>query len=307
MQYMNNSLIGFIGSQTKRLYYPFIIIVGQRRSGKSMTAQAIAYSLMKKGIVNFNVQTNIIQDIRELIKILLEGKTNQIFIVDEAQDKLNSKEFWSDFSIAMEKIVATQGYLKNIFVVIIPLGIQLNKSLRRLADIKIEMIQKRICKWTIIKKRYGELGFTPKKAVWEFNIPSQLMIPKLDKEMIEAYKQIEQREKKNILQELDDKLSPKDDNKFQDKLEKELEKQIIKVEEEKSDELKELEKQLRMRILKERLERIEAKKKLDETKKRLEEEKNSNIFIDKKTGTLVKIDTTRSETDTDTSFGTKKG
>ncbi len=282
MKVMNNSLIGFINSQVKRKYFPLILVVGQRRSGKSMCALNLAYSLNQKGIAKFDIEKNMILDIRQLLKILIEGTKGQIFIIDEAVDKLLSKEFWSEFSLAMEKIISTQGYLENIFVVIIPLGIQLNKSLRRLTDIKIEMIQKRLCKWTIIKKRYGELGFSSRKAIWEFNVPSQLMIPKLDKEIIESYKKIESKEKRNILQDLDDKFSLHDsDDKFLEKLETKLEKDIVS-EKNADNELSQKEKQLRLEILNEKLRRLEEKRKQEEEEKeRIEKRKQEEEFYKK--------------------------
>jgi len=202
-----SSLIKYITKMKKSGYSPMVLVCGMQGAGKSMTALAIAYALKHKGLYQFDMDKNLMHDVGDFVKRLLDGKKNQAIILDEAQIRLNSKEYWSDFNIAFEKIIASQRYLGNIYLVVLPLAIGLAKANRRFVDIKVEMYRKKLAKWSYITKRYGEMGFTGRKAIFESFIPTRMVIPQLPDDIIHKYKKIERRDKRQILEDIGMKLN----------------------------------------------------------------------------------------------------
>ena len=200
-KFANSSLINWICKLKKKGYSVLILICGQQRSGKSMTSLCIAEALKLRGIVNFDIEKDLKHSVEDFIKWHLDGNTNRLIITDEAESVLNASEFWSNFNIAYEKIISTQMYLGNIYIVILPMAMRLSKSNRRFVDIKIEMINKGVCKWNRIIKYHGNMGFNPKwRSIIETPTISIINLPRLPSEIVEAYKKIEKDDKKKILE-----------------------------------------------------------------------------------------------------------
>jgi len=207
-KFSKGSLINYIIKEKKNGYGIVILICGRQRSGKSMSALAIAESLKLKNISKFHIETNLMVLVEDLVKRHLEKESfNQTYILDESETKLNAQEFWNDFNLAFEKIISSQMYKGNIYIVILPMAIRLSKSNRRYVDIKIEMVKRRFAKWSFLIKNYGELGFKANKpAIREYYIPRILEMPKLDDDLVQKYKKIEIRDKEGIVKDIAKKL-----------------------------------------------------------------------------------------------------
>ena len=193
-------------------YVPIILIVGQMGAGKSMTALSYAYSLKKLGIKEFDITKDLIHSVEDYVNRLMEGITNHVLILDEASVRLNSKSWWDIFNISVEKLITSQRYKGNMIIIVLPQATQLSKAIRKLVDIKIELLRKRLAKFTIIQKNYGEMGFGgkwSKQPIYEWWIPVKFEIPKLDKELVKEYRAIEQKDKQTILEQIAEQLQVK--------------------------------------------------------------------------------------------------
>lgn len=164
-----SSLIRYIAKQRKKGYSLLILICGGQRTGKSIAGIQISKALKFLGISDFDLKLDLKHNVKDFVNWHLEPNShNRTIITDEAESTLNAIEFWTDFNLAYEKIISTQMYLENIYIVILPMAIRLSKANRRFVDIKIEMMSKRIARWNIVIKRHGVMGFNPKfRAITE--------------------------------------------------------------------------------------------------------------------------------------------
>lgn len=118
--------------------YPlFIVLCGSQRGGKSF----LGIWLYKVFKIYFNRQydhpeNDTLYD-PALITRRIENEIRGVYILDEASDIINNQEWWSKTHQAIKMIVNTQTYKRFVIIVISPFVVDLNKSIRRHFDIKI--------------------------------------------------------------------------------------------------------------------------------------------------------------------------
>jgi len=209
-------IIRAIKKHQEKGHSPMVLVTGRTGNFKSLGTLTLCSQLDP----NFNeetIRTNLFVDIREFVRKIRKAK-KEILIVDEAGIHLYSKTWQSDFNRYFYQIVQTQRHRNNIYFVILPIAMSLAKDHRRMVDFEVEMIGKKIdpknrnkalygvANVYLIAHRHGAFVGEDIKRKW---IYSARIYPPSDN-LIRAYKQRENIEKRKILDAIAKKLNVKD-------------------------------------------------------------------------------------------------
>ncbi len=178
---------------------PIILITGELGNGKTMAGIGIARSIHKKihGTADWDMKGNIFHDVRTFVRKMFTAES-QILLFDEAGVTLNAKEFWSKFNTAFYKVIQTQRFKNNIYIIILPIAMSLARDHRRMIDFKLEMVKKRYAKVWLVKKKWSAMKGDELQDIWIGHI----QLPLIPKKIVKAYKKIEIREKGLILDDI---------------------------------------------------------------------------------------------------------
>jgi len=131
----NIALLGNVISQMQRGYSPIIAIVGKQRSGKSFFAvwfSELIFRFFHHG-EDFDVTKNTFFDPEESIGMMGKAFLEPI-ILDEAGALFNTQEWFEKIVITMNKVIITQGYHANTYLILSPFSNDVAKSIRKHVD-----------------------------------------------------------------------------------------------------------------------------------------------------------------------------
>ncbi|MGQ4876137.1 MAG: ATP-binding protein [Promethearchaeia archaeon] len=188
--------IKYLYAKWKKGHSPLVLICGETNTGKSMTALKIAESLNP----NFNPLENVFFGVLDFIRKLKKAK-KEILIIDEAGYQLGSKEHYSLFNKVFHKVIQTQRYKNNIFIVVLPMALSLAKDHREMINLEIEMLRQGIGTTWIVQHKWGALEFD-KKIIRRWYL-GHIIIQMPNKKIIKLYQKKEIHDKKIILNELE--------------------------------------------------------------------------------------------------------
>lgn len=197
-------------------YAPLIVIVGDKRSGKSLTALELARRLHNDYQVTsdeLNVDETLYYDPHNFIdrmRALSEHyhetgeKVTQGFIMDEAGINLNSKDYYDDFNRAVDGAIQTQGYLNNFYIVVLQKFRDLDKNIRehvnlRILAKKVTQYKTMIGKATKLKYQYDAIDSTEAK-IKRVPFPSMIKFDFPPEDYLEAYRDKELSFKHKLLE-----------------------------------------------------------------------------------------------------------
>jgi len=173
---------------------PIILITGELGNGKTMAAIGLADLLNVKINGEKWSMDNIFHNVKKFVGKMYSAK-NEILVFDEAGITLSSGEWWSKFNKAFYKIIQTQRFKNNIYIIVLPVAMSLAKDHRRMIDFKIQMVKKRVGKCWLVKKEWAKLSGDEIKSIWL----GYLVFPVIEKGVVKEYKRVEKREKSAIL------------------------------------------------------------------------------------------------------------
>jgi len=176
---------------------PIILITGELGNGKTMAAIGLADLLNVKINGEKWSMDNIFHNVKRFVNKMYSAK-NEILVFDEAGITLSSGEWWSKFNKAFYKIIQTQRFKNNIYIIVLPVAMSLAKDHRRMIDFKIQMVKKRVGKCWLVKKEWAKLSGDEIKSIWL----GYLVFPVIEKGIVKEYKRVERREKSAILDDI---------------------------------------------------------------------------------------------------------
>lgn len=170
--------IVYLLDQLHKGYSPIILVCGRQRAGKSCFALMIAiiihYIYYKK---DYPIEEFVYYDAFKFIKKTI-SVSKKIVIIDEATKDLNKAEWFSLINQVVSKIIETQAYLSNIYIIVIPHASRLAPQHKIYIDLKIVMKYRGVAKVWYCEKDYGELSGDIKRIVknrwwgiWKFPKP----------------------------------------------------------------------------------------------------------------------------------------
>lgn len=185
----------------KRGFSPIILVCGPQRVGKSFFAVWFADKIINffHNGEKFDIEGNTFYDPLNAIK-KMGDKDYNVLIVDEAGAYLNKMEFFQKLHVVMSKIIQTQGYLKQLFIVISPFGADIDKNIRRHIDYIAYVRKRGVVVVKEIPKKYTDLsGKIPNPFMIE-----QIKIKKsaLDPALWDIYEKYSMKKKEEIRKDL---------------------------------------------------------------------------------------------------------
>lgn len=155
----NIILIGYIISQMRKGYSPIILVVGKQRIGKSFIAVWLAWRIHK---FFHNQEEMKIKDYTYYDPITairrMEHMNIRPLIIDEAGAFLNKTEWYKKITIALDKIVQTQGYLCNCYIFVAPFGTDIAKTFRKHFSHLVHVRRRGVFSVKEIAKKYWDLS-----------------------------------------------------------------------------------------------------------------------------------------------------
>jgi hypothetical protein len=147
----------------KKGFSPMILIVGKQRMGKSTFALWLGNKIIRYFHHKpLDPSRNTFYDPIKVVKKLNEIQ-KEVIIVDEAAAVVNAKEYYSKMHIALEKIVATQGYLANTYIFVAPFSSDIAKAFRKHFNYLVFIRRRGVAVVKEIPKKYDDLqGHIPK-------------------------------------------------------------------------------------------------------------------------------------------------
>lgn len=139
----------------KRGFSPIVVIVGSQRVGKSFVALWLAQTYLHLTDKNFDPRKNTFYDPMEAIR-RLGDMTNDVMIIDEGGAFLNSRDWFTRINKAMDKIVQTQGYRTNLYIIISPHLSAIDKAFQIYIDFLIRVDDRGRFKAFQVFKKYDE-------------------------------------------------------------------------------------------------------------------------------------------------------
>jgi hypothetical protein len=142
----------------KRGFSPLILVVGKQRVGKSFVGLWIALKILNffhKG-TPFNIKENTFYDPINIIANMNKMNRN-VLMCDEAGALLNKAEWFHKTTIALDKIVQTQGFLVNTYIFISPFGSDIAKTFRKHFDFVVYVRKRGVFVVKEVPKKYDDL------------------------------------------------------------------------------------------------------------------------------------------------------
>jgi hypothetical protein len=190
----------YLLDQLLKGYSPIVLVCGRQRAGKSSFALMVAIIIhwifyRKNYPIKEYVYFNAFDFIKKTISV-----TKKIVIIDEATKDLAKTEWYSIINQVVAKIIETQAYLTNIYIIVMPHASRLAPQHKIYIDLKIVMKYRGVAKIFFLDKDYGELSGDIKRIVknrW-FGI---WQLPKPPKRFWDLYDKYSKERKREIAQE----------------------------------------------------------------------------------------------------------
>lgn len=118
----------------------FILVVGAVRSSKSYFALKFAEQFCKLKGIEFDVNKQVSFDVKPFL-IWSQTAMDNIFVLDEVGVNLNPQEWYSVQSKIMRNFTQTQGFRRNVLILVLPNVAFLLKSIRFMCNYVCETVK----------------------------------------------------------------------------------------------------------------------------------------------------------------------
>lgn len=182
----------------KRGFSPTVLIIGQQGIGKSFLGLFLAYihTLLMRG-EKFDFKAWSFYDILNVIS-KVQDAYNQAFLIDEAGDILNVKEWYEKTHLAVNSMLNTQRFRKNLYIFISPFACDIDKSVRKHFDFQLFVTAHGRYKAKRYFKKYDQSD--PNKAAWPIFLDDMgIRLSELPKDYFEEYTEYSTAEKQKLL------------------------------------------------------------------------------------------------------------
>ncbi len=121
-------------------YTTLILIVGQIRTGKSYLAMKIAEKYCKLLNKEFDIEKQLSFDLLPFLEWAKSGVKDSVFILDEVgtKESLSSLNWYDPLSITVNDFLQTQGFRRNVVILVLPNASFLLKKIRFMMNYVIE-------------------------------------------------------------------------------------------------------------------------------------------------------------------------
>jgi len=176
-----------------RGYSTLIGIFGEMGKGKSLSGESIAMLIDPE----WSKENNLFYDVKSFMRKIVKAKKT-VLIIEEAGISLSANKWWDEFNKVFYQTIQVARFKACVYIVVLPLAMSLARSHRRMLDIKIVMVKKRLFRWYLVKKKWGELFGEELYDIFMGHV----IVPKLDPEYIKEHKKHEKKKKMKILKDL---------------------------------------------------------------------------------------------------------
>jgi hypothetical protein len=146
--------------RNKKNMNTLLLICGNVRTGKSYTGLTIAEQYSEINEKEFDVTTQCSFDLKPFLN-WSKNVTDNIYILDEVGNTLNSQEWYTALSKIMRNFIFAQGFRRNILIMILPSNMSLMKSVRPLMNYTIQTVNQGFIKWykTVTNQLDGKIRY----------------------------------------------------------------------------------------------------------------------------------------------------
>lgn len=151
-------IIGDCLRKMQKGYSPIILICGKQRIGKSFVGMWLAWRTLKffHPEKEFEPKRYSFYDPLESI-YAIEDRQMEPLLIDEAGALFNKQEWYNRVTLALDKIIQTQGFLCNMYIFISPFGSDIAKTFRKHFDFIVYVRRRGVLVVKKIPKRYDDL------------------------------------------------------------------------------------------------------------------------------------------------------
>lgn len=163
----NIILIGKIINKMKNGFSPIVLIVGGQRMGKSFVGVWLSFRILNffNPDVDYDPKKYTYYDPLRTIGELNQFKKEPL-LIDEAGAVVNKTEWYNKVTIALDKIIQTQGYLCNSYIFISPFGSDIAKTFRKHFDYIIYVRKRGVAVVKEVPKKYDDMTDNSPKPYW---------------------------------------------------------------------------------------------------------------------------------------------
>lgn len=148
-------LLKHVVNKLKNGFSPCIIICGSQRIGKSFIGVWICYLISKLFGKEFIPEENTFYEPLKAIR-KIDKVTKECFLIDEAGDILDAREWYKQTHQALRSIINTQAYKTMLYIFVSPFVVDIDKSLRKHFDFLIRVDSRGRFKTFRYVKKYDE-------------------------------------------------------------------------------------------------------------------------------------------------------
>lgn len=133
-----------------------IIIVGEKRTGKSYSAMKIAEGINPR----FDADKDVFYDTKPFLMWLREAK-DSVCVLDEVSVSYSNRDWWDVQNKIFNQILTTQGFRRNVFIMTLPALSHLDKQAIDLSHYLLVMLRIGFLKCYRIMPRNLKAGYYP--------------------------------------------------------------------------------------------------------------------------------------------------
>lgn len=158
-------LLGKTYNMMLKGFSPIILICGPQRMGKSFVGVWLSMRILKffHPTFTFDPEKYTFYDPVDSV-YAIENHEREPFIIDEAGALFHKQEWYKRVTLALDKIIQTQGYLCNMYIFISPFGSDIAKAFRKHFDFILKVRRRGIVTVKRVPKKYDDLSDKPPKA-----------------------------------------------------------------------------------------------------------------------------------------------
>lgn len=133
-----NLFLDLVQMRKERKKDSVIIIVGERRSGKSFSAIKLAEKICERNGKKFDVRTNLFFEPIDFLKRFNEIE-DDVIILDEASEHIDRRSWWDIQNKIFSSLITREGFRRNVVILTFPVLSDLDKRAIRLSSHLVTM------------------------------------------------------------------------------------------------------------------------------------------------------------------------
>ena len=139
-------------------FSPIILICGQQRIGKSFVGVWLWFRILSlfQDVKEEDIRKYVFYDPIESAQAIDEFRGKPI-LIDEAGSIFHKAEWYRRTAIVFDKILMTQGYKNNMYIIISPFSADVTKGIKHHIDYIISVKKKGIIQVKKVPKRYDDM------------------------------------------------------------------------------------------------------------------------------------------------------